>query len=548
MTQQFKVGFTLKKMFITMFFIYFSLMTIYLISDYRQMVTSAKSHSLRIANISSLQVHSTFQQISNILLIIDSKIRSEVLNPQALSNYLASMNLLISDIETINISDKNGMITASSNDVYLGHRHTKNSKIKNHPYTKNNQFILRENEKSLISNEDMISFNYRKIDRDKKFLGAIKAKVPLSLWYNYFKTQLLNSDDEITIINLSSCEILGSSSLENGQFVSRYIDQEYCKLGKMQNSKEHQHSTIDLKTGNAIAYTVSPLFNIATFSIITRSSYLTPFYKKVIIILLISIGVLFGYWQLIKYQIATEKKLHDESALLNHASKMASLGEMASGIAHEINNPLGIAVGMLQQAIKSLRKINNSELSAIEKIISTTLFSLERITKIVHGMKVISRQSANDAYELVSLNQIFNNSTIFYQEKLKNRNTELSIAPIPEVNILCNETQISQLVINLIGNSSDAIEQQKERWIRIGFELLEKDKMIKIIFTDSGQGIPEEMLNKIMQPFFTTKAPGQGTGLGLTIVNKIVQEHKGKFEYNQESPNTQFVVTLNYKL
>lgn len=521
-------------------------MTIYLISDYRQMVTNAKANSLRTANISSLQVHSTFQQISNILLIIDSKVRSEVLDPLALSNYLASMNLLISDIETINISDKNGTVTASSNDVYLGHQYVKDSQLKNHPETKNNQFILREDEKSLISKEDIISFNYRKLDRDKNFLGAIKAEVPLSLWYNYFKTQLLNPDDEITIINLSSCEILGSSSLENDQFISKYINPEYCKLEKIDSSKEYQHSTIELKTGNAIAYTVSPLFNIATFSIIPRSSYLIPFYKKVIIILLISIGVLFGYWQLIKYQIATEKKLHDESALLNHASKLASLGEMASGIAHEINNPLGIAVGMLQQAIKSIKKINSPELTPIEKIISTTLFSLERITKIVHGMKVISRQTSSDAYELVSLNQIFNNSTIFYQEKLKNRNTELSISPIPEVNILCNETQISQLVINLIGNSSDAIEQQKERWIRIGFELLEKDKMIKILFTDSGQGIPEEVLSKIMQPFFTTKAPGHGTGLGLTIVNKIVQEHKGKFEYNQESPNTQFVVTLNY--
>ena len=522
-------------------------MTIYLISDYRQVVEDAKVNALKTANISSLQVHSVFQQISNILLIIDAKTRNEKLTPNELSNYLTSMNLLISDIETISLSDPNGIITASSNQIYLGTQNLKDSQFKNYPATKNNQFILREKEKSLISKDEMISFNYRKIDHNKEFSGAIKASVPLRLWYNYFKNQLLNPDDEIIIINLNSCEVLGSSSLEKTHFVSRYITPEYCKLENIDQSKEYQVSTIDPSTGNAIAYTVSPLFNIATFSIITRSSYLLPLYKKIVIILLISIGVIFGYWQLIKYQIATEKKLHDESALLNHASKMASLGEMASGIAHEINNPLGIAVGMLQQAIKNIKKINNPELSGIEKIISTTLFSLERITKIVHGMRVISRQTGSDAYELVSLDQIFNNSTIFYQEKLKNRNTELSIASIPEINIRCNETQISQLVINLIGNSSDAIEQLEERWIRIGFELIEKDKKIKIIFTDSGKGIPKEVLSKIMQPFFTTKAPGQGTGLGLTIVNKIVQEHKGNFEYNQESLNTQFIVTLNYE-
>jgi signal transduction histidine kinase len=547
MIKRFKISLTLKRMFVSLFFIYFLLLVIYLIYDYRQVIENAKSNSLRIANISSLQVHSTFQQISNILLIIDDKLVNKDLSPKELSDYLSSMNLLIPDIETIKISDKTGKTIASSNYAYIGRQHIKYTELQNNTQEKSNQLIFREDEKSLISNEELISFNYRKMDNNNVLKGAISAYVPIRLLYNFLRNQQIDSSDEINIINLRTCKVLGSSSIVGDHYISKYITPESCKHQNINNSKVYQNSTIDPKTGNAVSYIISPLFKIATFSIIAKNSYLYPFYKKILIIFIISTLFALSYWQLIKQQIATEKKLHDERALLTHASKMASLGEMASGIAHEINNPLSIAVGMLQQAIKSIKKINNPELSSTEKIITTTLFSLERITKIIHGMKVISRYEGSNTHERVLLSNIFSNSTIFYQEKLKNKNTELLIAPIPEISIFCNETQISQLVINLIGNSSDAIERQEERWIHINFELIEKDKKVKIYFTDSGKGIPKEVLTNIMKPFFTTKAPGHGTGLGLTIINKIVKEHNGNFEYNEQSLNTQFVVTLNYE-
>ena len=104
----------------------------------------------------------------------------------------------------------------------------------------------------------------------------------------------------------------------------------------------------------------------------------------------------------------------------------------------------------------------------------------------------------------------------------------------------CNEVALAQVIMNLITNSLDAISDLEERWIKIDTRIV--DDVLKINFTDSGRGIPDEISTKIMQPFFTTKDPGSGTGLGLIICAKSIAKMGGEFYYNRRAINTQFVI------
>jgi C4-dicarboxylate-specific signal transduction histidine kinase len=174
------------------------------------------------------------------------------------------------------------------------------------------------------------------------------------------------------------------------------------------------------------------------------------------------------------------------------------------------------------------------------------LIATDRISKIVLGMKAISRGNNDDNFETISVERLFTNTMIFCLEKFKNANVELIVATFPQVNLSCRETQVSQVILNLLNNASDAIEELEEKWVKVDFNLLENESKIQFVFTDSGNGIPDAVLAKIMTPFFTTKAVGKGTGLGLSISQNIIKEHGGVLEYNKLSPKTQFIITLNY--
>lgn len=111
-------------------------------------------------------------------------------------------------------------------------------------------------------------------------------------------------------------------------------------------------------------------------------------------------------------------------------------------------------------------------------------------------------------------------------------------------NIIClaQEVSLGQVFLNLLNNSCDAIADLSERWIRISSTL--ENGFFVIRFTDSGNGIPKDVVEKMFRPFFTTKSIGKGTGLGLSISHGILESHGGKFFYDHESKNTSFVLSL----
>lgn len=235
--------------------------------------------------------------------------------------------------------------------------------------------------------------------------------------------------------------------------------------------------------------------------------------------------------------------LEEQKNLTVQSSRLAALGEMAAGIAHEINNPLTI-IGSSNQKIQRILASDEVDLAALKKYSSTIENTVGRITKIVSGLKNISRDSANETFAPTKLFDIFNDINSLCSERYRVNGNNLIINledPVLQTEINCLRVQFSQVILNLITNAYDAIAPLKERWIKIECEI-KTDLIIRIM--DSGRGIPLDVQDKIFQPFYTTKEIGKGTGLGLSISKGIIKNHKGEFFIDNASANTCFVIVM----
>jgi PAS domain S-box-containing protein len=229
-----------------------------------------------------------------------------------------------------------------------------------------------------------------------------------------------------------------------------------------------------------------------------------------------------------------------------HSSKMASLGEMAGGIAHEINNPLAIIHGKSSQILRNFEKSQNENKDIeidkvkieLKKIISTS----ERIAKIIRGLRSFSRDSSADPMENCKFDSIIDDTIELCKERFKNHNIDLLLLGYKPYELNCRPTQITQVLLNLLNNAHDAIRSLEEKWIRV--DMSEESGILKIKVVDSGDGIPEQIAAKIMNPFFTTKEVGKGTGLGLSISKGLIEDHNGKLYYDNTAKNTTFVIEL----
>jgi signal transduction histidine kinase len=238
-------------------------------------------------------------------------------------------------------------------------------------------------------------------------------------------------------------------------------------------------------------------------------------------------------------QIEIQK--HKET--IQHTSRMVELGEAVSGVAHEIKNPLSIAISKAQLAE---RHLNSAEIlpDKIKGYLKDITLAQDRVLKIIDRMRSIARKSEDDPFTAESINSIFEVAYLITGPKLQDRGITFlkNDIALSDVLINCRPSQIEQVIINLINNAADAIEKQDNKWIRVGVEFNNKSIQIKI--TDSGSGIPSDVQEKIWQSFYTTKDIGKGTGLGLSISKQIIEAHKGTIEIDNSSPNTCFVITL----
>ena len=249
------------------------------------------------------------------------------------------------------------------------------------------------------------------------------------------------------------------------------------------------------------------------------------------------------YGHRLKIQIESQEQLiKDQNAKLISQSKLSSLGEMAGGIAHEINNPIAIIYGNAYK-LKKLNQLGRLEETHIVDSYEKILETCDRIQKIIKGLRSFSRDSSDDEKHWVSLYDLVTKSISLTEMKMKSEGIQLrgfENKNFKNIQVLCREIQISQVLVNLINNSAHAIENLDEKWISI--EIEQNADFLKLKITDAGSGISPQIADKIMQPFFTTKEIGVGTGLGLGIGYGIMKSHGGLLSLNSQAKNTQFIM------
>ncbi len=244
------------------------------------------------------------------------------------------------------------------------------------------------------------------------------------------------------------------------------------------------------------------------------------------------------------------KKLTEVEMSLWEANKLASLGQLSGGVAHEINNPLQI-ITLYTEALKI--QAENGVVSAGDVISKTTRIEnmIERISEITNSLRKIARDHRTIKMQKNDLIQIIKETVLLCHDKIVTKNINLKLNfPLDHLFIECNSIEISQVILNLLNNSIDAVECLEKK--EIVLSIIEtrtasetKDEyFIELKIEDSGQ-IPDHVVPHLMEPFFTTKPQGRGTGLGLSIAKSIIENHGAKLYYDKTKLNTTFVIEFH---
>ncbi len=238
-----------------------------------------------------------------------------------------------------------------------------------------------------------------------------------------------------------------------------------------------------------------------------------------------------------------ERVIADQQNRIISASKMSALGEMAGGIAHEINTPLAVIVMKAQQLVEIAGESESVDAETVDQFAKMIDSTAQRISAIVNALKSFARDGSSDPFSIAPVKAIVSETLELCREKFRNHGIQLKIEGDLEVATLeCRPVQIGQILLNLLSNAFDAVGKQTDKWVCLSVK--EQGDYVEFSVTDSGPPIPPAVREKIMRPFFTTKEIGKGTGLGLSISKGLAESHNGTLCLDQSVEHTRFVLQL----
>jgi PAS domain S-box-containing protein len=238
------------------------------------------------------------------------------------------------------------------------------------------------------------------------------------------------------------------------------------------------------------------------------------------------------FFTVILRDIAERTRLEEQ---LRRTERVAELGTLASGMAHEIGTPMNVILGRAEYLLDRVPD------EPVKRGLQTIVAQVERITRVMNQLLSFARRKPPQPGPLV-LQEVIENSLEMFHERLSNHQVQVYTQMDPDCSkVQADSDQMNQVLINLIMNAVHAMPHGGT--LRI--ELRQEKDMVKLIVSDTGHGIPKEVINKIFDPFFTTKEFGKGTGLGLTVAKGIIEEHHGTIAVeSQEGKGTTFTVLL----
>jgi len=237
-----------------------------------------------------------------------------------------------------------------------------------------------------------------------------------------------------------------------------------------------------------------------------------------------------------------EQELRDKQEQLVQAGKLATLGELTTGVAHELNNPLN-NIGLFMGNALDLIGLGVTDKEHIARELQNAMRQVRKATEIISHLRTFGRV-APVSRELVSMNQVIGRALSLMQEELRLREIEVELdVSARHAVVMGNPIQLEQVLINLLTNARDALVESPRKVIHIACEV--RDRVVDLAFSDTGPGIPEGLERRIFDPFFTTKEVGRGTGLGLSITYGIIKEHGGTIAVaNRPGEGAAFLIRL----
>lgn len=360
--------------------------------------------------------------------------------------------------------------------------------------------------------------------------------------YYYMTSTEKAKDVNILIINQEGIYQLVPSSLAEPMRLSPYKPQKEKTLGVSEYDYNGTNGKYAFSWLNEVNWAVITIEKPESVKIFLNQQITLIIASSAVIVLLMLI-IFFRS----KNIVEIEKERILVRLQLEQASKLATVGELASGIAHEIGNPLNIIaneVGLMQDYIdpKFGYNLKIDELESHFKKINTAIYRIKDINK-----KLLTFVRQRDETEtLVNLNELIDDILSgFFERELNIDNIEIKRKFNPNIpNILTSSNQLRQVIINLINNAHDAIKSNGEISITTDYD----SNNIILIIEDNGCGMTQEQLTKIFLPFYTTKPVGKGTGLGLSVSYSIIKNIGGNIEIeSQPNIGTKFKIYIPYK-
>jgi two-component system sensor kinase FixL len=329
----------------------------------------------------------------------------------------------------------------------------------------------------------------------------------------------------ITYVNRAFRELIG---LRGDQIIGKHIsiyykdgiDQARRIMDKLKQFGRIRDYEFEMKVGDRI------------IPIRTSDSLLYDEYGEIV-------GTM-GVFQDVTARKKLSEKLSATQAELIQAVKMRALGDLVTGVAHEINNPL-----MASDTLLYLLEAAAEDIPSLEERVALLKECNRRIEKIVKKLREFSRH-AEFEFSSMDINDAVSSVLAITHQQLLNQGIEVELSlreNLPRV--LGDKNQIEQVLLNLIANARDAMEGSPQKVLSIQTDLSEKAQRLQMRVSDTGIGMTAEQIEQIFNPFFTTKDSDKSIGLGLSISYRIVESHQGKIEVKSElNKGTTFIVSL----